>query len=81
MRSDPPVIHSSWDDLLEGVHAREEWAAHAKVLRKRYLELIRDDYKPARPDLDVQVHESRIVEGIYRRLYISYSVETGERAQ
>ncbi len=79
-RSDPPVITSSWDDLLEGVQTREDWEQRRQVLRRRYLELIRDDQKPAKPPLDLQVHDEVEVAGQYRRLYISYQVETDERA-
>ncbi len=80
MRSDPPVIKSSWDDLLEGVKTADDWNEHREILRQRYLELIRDQHKPSRPALDIQVHEDTEVEGIYRRLYISYQVEADERA-
>ncbi len=45
MRSDPPPIVSSWDDLIEGVKTREDWRARRQVLKQRYLELIRDDQK------------------------------------
>ncbi|MGQ9821290.1 MAG: dienelactone hydrolase family protein [Thermogutta sp.] len=79
-RSDPPVISSSWDDLLEGVSTAEDWATRREVLRRRYLELIRDAYKPQKPPLDVQVHETAEIDGVYRRLYISYQVEKDERA-
>jgi hypothetical protein len=78
-RSDPPVVKSSWDDLLVGVRSGEDWAAHAQLLRQRYLQLIRDQYKPAKPPLDLEVHESQIVDGCYRRLFISYNVESDER--
>ena len=33
LRSDPPVIESSWDDLLDGVKNLEDWKAHKEVLR------------------------------------------------
>jgi dienelactone hydrolase len=79
-RSDPPVIESSWDDLLEGVQTAEDWERHRQVLRRRYLELIRDAHKPEKPALDLQIHEEVDVEGRYRRLYISYQVEADERA-
>lgn len=79
-RSDPPVIHSSWDDLLEGVRTREDWEVRRAELRKRYLELIRDEYQPEKPALDLQVHEEQIVDDKYRRLLISYHVERDERA-
>ena len=80
LRSDPPVIRSSWDDLLEGVRTREDWAKHRAVLRQRYLDLIRDQHKPEKPALDLKVHETVVVEGRYQRLYISYQVESDERA-
>ena len=78
--SDPPAIRSSWDDLLEGVTTPEQWQARKKVLRERYLALIRDDQKPAKPPLDFQVHESVSVDGKYTRQLVSYAVETDERA-
>ena len=79
-RSDPPVIRSTWDDLLEGIKSREDWEPRGQVLKQRYLKLIRDDQKPMRPPLDLQVHETKVVDGIYKRLYISYNVEADERA-
>ncbi len=79
-RSDPPVIRSSWDDLLEGVRTREDWTKRRAVLRQRYLDLIRDQHKPQKPSLDLKVHETTVIEGRYQRLYISYQVENDERA-
>ena len=78
--SDPPVIKSSWDDLFEGIKTRQDWQEHRKVLRRRYLDLIRDQYKPARPPLDLKWHEATVVDGIYTRHLISYNVEANERA-
>ena len=78
--SDPPEIASSWDDLLEGIHSKEDWLAHKKVLRQRYLDLLRDEHKPERPPLDLQVHEETIVEDTYLRRLVSYNVEADERA-
>lgn len=78
--SDPPPIVSSWDDLLEGIKTREDWRARRQVLKQRYLELICDEQKPAKPPLGLQVHETVEVEGIYRRQLISYQVEQDERA-
>jgi dienelactone hydrolase len=80
LRSDPPVIASSWDDLLDGVKTPEDWAKHRAVLKQRYLDLIRDQHKPAKVPLDLKVHEETEIEGRYRRLYISYQVEADERA-
>ena len=80
LRSEPPVIRSSWDDLLEGIKTADDWNARRKVLMKRYLELIRDDRKPAKPPLDLKEHESVVVEGVYTRKLVSYQVEAGQRA-
>ena len=79
-RSDPPVIHSSWDDLLEGVNSPEDWRKHKEVLRQRYLDLLRDQHKPEKPTRNLQVHESVKIEGLYERRLISYNVESDERA-
>ncbi len=79
-RSEPPVIRSSWDDLLDGIETTEDWLRRKESLRRRYLELLRDDRKPAKPPLDMQVHETVIVAGAYKRLLISYGVEADERA-
>ena len=79
-RSDPPEIVSSWDDLTEGVKTPEDWAQHREVLHQRFLDLIRDQHKPAKPPLDVQVHETVEVAEGYTRQLISYAVEEGERA-
>lgn len=79
-RSEPEEIHSSWDDLLAGINTPEEWIEHKKTLRKRYLELLRDQYKPEKPALEIQFHDTVIVDGVYRRQLISYQVEEGERA-
>lgn len=80
LRSEPPVIRSSWEDLLEGVKTAGDWARHRAVLKQRYLDLIRDAHKPARVPLDLRVHEDIEIEGRYRRLYLSYQVEVDERA-
>jgi len=78
--SDPPVIQSSWDDLTEGIATREDWQQRKQQLRKRYLELLRDEFKPARQPLDLQIHESVVVANVYTRHLISYAVEADERA-
>lgn len=78
--SEPPLIRSSWDDLTNGVHSREDWQARRKVLKQRYLDLLRDDQRPDKPALDLQVHESVVVDGEYTRKLISYAVEADERA-
>ncbi len=76
----PPVIKSSWDDLTEGIENLDQWKAHQTVLKRRYLELLRDQYKPEKPPLDLQVHETVVVDGMYTRKLISYAVEKDERA-
>jgi hypothetical protein len=75
-----PVIRSSWDDLLEGVATRDDWDQRRTALRQRYLDLLRDQHKPARPPLDLEVHETQVVANRYKRLLVSYNVEAGERA-
>lgn len=79
-RSEPEPIRSSWDDLLAGVQSPGDWPAHKAELRRRYLELIRDAHKPARPPLDLRVHETVEVDGVYERRLVSYAVEADERA-
>ncbi len=79
-KSAPPEIHSSWDDLVVGIKTKEDWNKRRPILKKRYLKLLRDEYKPDRPLLDLQIHEEKIVDGIYTRKLISYQVEKDERA-
>lgn len=75
-----PPIESSWDDLLTGVTTQAQWHERRLELKKRYLELIRDQFKPEKPPLDLKVHETVEVEGLYTRSLISYQVEADERA-
>ena len=75
-----PEVRSSWDDLTDGLKTREDWRQRRIVLKQRYLELLRDQHKPRRPGLDLQVHEEVLVDGEYRRRLISYAVEADERA-
>ncbi|MGK0239190.1 MAG: pimeloyl-ACP methyl ester carboxylesterase [Candidatus Pelagisphaera sp.] len=84
-RNDPslfetPAIESSWDDLTDGIKTAEDWEKRQAVLKQRYLDLIRDQHKPAKPELDLQIHETVVVENIYERRLISYNVEADERA-
>lgn len=79
-RSAPPEIHSAWDDLLAGIETKDDWLRHKAKLRKRYLALIRDDQKPAKPPLNLKTHESVVVDDAYTRKLISYNVEADERA-
>jgi dienelactone hydrolase len=80
-RTEPRPVVSSWDDLLAGVKTLDDWKARKEVLRRRYLELIRDSEKPAKPPLDLVVHETVDVDGAYLRKLISYNVEADERAR
>jgi pimeloyl-ACP methyl ester carboxylesterase len=75
-----PVIHSSWDDLLDGVTTHDDWNQRRAALRERYLDLLRDQHKPAKPPLDMKIHETQQVDNRYKRLLVSYNVETDERA-
>lgn len=65
---------------LGGVKTGEDWNEHRQVLRRRYLDLIRDEHKPPRPELDFRVHEDTEVAAVYRRFYISYQAEADELA-
>lgn len=75
-----PEIRSTWDDLTDGVTSKSDWHKRRVVLKQKYLELLRDQHKPTKPPLELQVHEEVIVDGLYRRQLISYAVETDERA-
>ncbi|WP_417749137.1 dienelactone hydrolase family protein [Rosistilla oblonga] len=75
-----PEIRSSWDDLTEGIATKEDWIARREVLKQRYLDLLGDQHKPEKPPLDLIVHEDVVVDGLYRRQWISYAVEADERA-
>jgi hypothetical protein len=77
----PDDWHSSWDDVLVGVDTPAEWEKRREELRAKFLDLIRDQHKPARPPLELQVHETAIVDDRYERRLISYQVEEGERAR
>jgi dienelactone hydrolase len=81
-RADFPAVApaSSWDDVLTGVKSKQDWLSHRERLRKRFLNLIRDQHKPEKPPLDVRIHETEVVDGRYERKLISYQVEAGERA-
>ncbi len=79
-RFEVPEIGSSWDDLTAGIETQDDWKQRRAVLKRRYLELLRDQHKPARPALDLKVVEDVLVDGLYRRQLISYAVEADERA-
>lgn len=75
-----PPVESSWTDLTDGLTSKEDWEARRPEIKQAFLDLLRDQYKPEKPPLDLRVHESVVVEGIYTRKLISYAVETDERA-
>lgn len=77
---DVPEVTSSWQDLNRGIESLEQWQTRRDQLKRRLLLLIRDDQKPAKPELDLRVEESVVVDGVYERRLISYQVEEGERA-
>jgi len=77
----PEKIVSTWDDLTDGVRTPEDWAARKADLRRRYLELLRDQHKPAKKSpLELEVHETVVVDGLYERRLVSYAVDVDERA-
>ena len=82
-QADYPVdaFESSWDDLTTGIASKEDWANRRAELRQRFLDLIRDQHKPAKPPLELEVHERTVVDDAYERRLISYQVEPGERAR
>ena len=73
-------IRTSWDDLLEGIESPEAWAEKRKVIKRQFHDLILNDAAPEPPaDLDVKVEKEIDGDG-FRILYISYQVESDERA-
>tara|TARA_B100001123_G_scaffold444900_1_gene594968 strand:+ start:3784 stop:4212 length:429 start_codon:yes stop_codon:yes gene_type:complete len=75
-----PDTQSSRNDLTDGIQSLEDWQKRRALLKKRYLKLLRDHYKPEKPVLDLKVHETVEVAGVYKRQLISYQVESDERA-
>src|SRR5690349_14343853 len=76
----PEPIVSTRDDPPNRIKAPADWAPRKTDLKRRHLELLRDQHKPAkRPPLDLQVHESTVVDGLYERRLVSYAVEADER--
>ena len=57
----PPVV-SSWNDLTEGLNTKEDWESRRPHIKQQFLDLLRDQYKPEKPPLDFQVHESVVVD-------------------
>lgn len=77
-----PVLASSWDDLLDGVETPADWDTRRAEIQAKFLALMRHEHAPPRPTaLRIEVHDDAMVDGLYRRLLISYDVDTryGER--
>ena len=73
-------IPTSWDDLLEDIESPEAWAEKRKVIKQQFHDLMLNDAAPEPPsDPDVKV-EKEIDRDGFRILYISYKVESDERA-
>ena len=66
--------------MTDGIKTRADWDQRRQLLKRRYLELLRDQHKPKKPPLNIKVHEEVVVDGRYRRQLISYAVEADERA-
>ena len=76
----PRPFITAWDDLMDGVKTRADWEQKRKQIKKRFLELLRDEAAPPVPkDLDVKVHKEWDAGGFTLRR-ISYNVESNERA-
>ena len=61
----------------DGVKTRDWQGAAA---RAQAAPSIRDEQKPKKPPLELEIHETVDIEGVYRRQLISYNVEQDERA-
>jgi len=73
-------FETSWDDLLEGVDSHEAWEEKRRDVKRRFLELLRDEFAPKPPkDPDVVV-EREWDGGGFRILDVNYQVEEDERA-
>lgn len=76
----PTALRSSWDDLLEGIGSSDDWAVKRRSVKERFLTLLRGEAAPE-PPRDFQVSVEREWDGGgFRILYISYQVESDERA-
>lgn len=76
----PAPVHGSWDDLLDGVETPEAWAGKREKVEQRFHDLLRNDAAPDMPS-DPQLELEREWDaGGFRVEYVSYNVETDERA-
>ncbi len=77
----PTPIATSWDDLLDGVATPDHWAARREQIRGRFLDLLRAEAAPPRPDdLRVETHEQWTGDDGVTIRRVSYQVEPDERA-
>jgi len=75
----PQPIPTYWDDLLDGIKTPDDWTQKRGVVKKRFLELLRDEAKPKVPSLRIEVEREWDAGGFtVRRL--TYNVESDERA-
>lgn len=75
----PKPIPTFWDDLLEGVTTAADWTVKRPAVKRRFLDLLRDDEKPPVPDPQIEVEREWDGGGFTFRL-ITYNVEKDERA-
>lgn len=75
-----PPVESSWTDLTENLESKTDWEARRPAIKRQFLDLLRDQHKPEKPPLDLQVHNWVEVDGVYTRKLVSYAVEADERA-
>lgn len=77
---EPSPIRTSWDDLLEGIDSAGAWREKRVAVKRRFLELLRDEAAPG-PPRDRQLEVEREWDGGgFRIQYVSYQVEADERA-
>ena len=76
----PSPISTSWDDLLDGIDSPDRWEKKRREMIARFRSLLRDEAAPDPPQaLQIRVEREWHVEG-FRIRYISYNVESDERA-
>jgi dienelactone hydrolase len=76
----PAPIHTSWDDLLDEVETPEAWMEKRQGVKDRFFTLRKDEAAPV-PPLDFHIRVEREWDGGgFRIQYISYQVESDERA-
>jgi len=76
----PTPIRTSWDDLLQDIDSPAAWAEKQQAIRSRFLTLIRDEAAPMPPADPALEIEREWDAGEFTIQYISYQVESDERA-